>query len=140
MESSINSFSKESLNRLIKFNYELIKVKGIVIIHSFNPFYVENLLPKKTWHELKSGNVIIESRRVDPKNSILDITQIRMSLCNNGEYRRQNFKIRQTLHSKSEIVAYVTNAGFQIKDIYGDFNGSVYKERESKNLIFVLKR
>ena len=131
--TSIGYFDSDEENyAVVQKAYNLLKQRGYFILDYFNKNYLlKNLIPTTVFCE--NGIRIIQNRLVEGARIFKKI-----NIEKNGAIEEFYESVR--LYSKDEILRFISNSGFTVGKLYGDYFGNNYDGETSQRLIIFAKK
>lgn len=131
--TSIGYFEGDEENyAVIKKAYSLVKQEGYFVLDYFNKdFLLKNIIPTTVFSE--DGIRIIQNRSVEGTRIVKKINIEKNGLI-------EEFLESVRLYSKDEILRFISNSGFTIEKLYGDYFGNNYDGETSQRLIIFAKK
>ena len=106
--------------------------EGYFVLDYFNKdFLLKNLIPTTVFSE--DGIRIIQNRAVEGTRIVKKI-----NIENKGSIEEFYESVR--LYSKDEILKFISNSGFTVEKLYGDYFGNNYDGETSQRLIIFAKK
>jgi 2-polyprenyl-3-methyl-5-hydroxy-6-metoxy-1,4-benzoquinol methylase len=131
--TSIGYFESDEENySVVRKAHSLLKQGGYFVLDYFNKdFLLKNLIPTTVFSE--DGIRIIQNRAVEGTRIVKKI-----NIENKGSIEEFYESVR--LYSKDEILRFISNSGFTIEKLYGDYFGNNYDSETSQRLIIFAKK
>ncbi len=131
--TSFGYFEKDEDNFLVFYKaFELLKNSGFFILDFFNKDYLlKNLIP--ITEEVQNDKKIIQKRFVR-KGRIEKIIQINY----NGSIKEYSESVK--LYSNEQLKNKLLEIGFEIVNLFGDFDGSKFNSESSPRFIAICKK
>lgn len=131
--TSIGYFESDEENyAVVRKAYSLLKQGGYFVLDYFNKdFLLKNLIPTTVFSE--DGIRIIQNRSVEGTRIVKKI-----NIENKGSIEEFYESVR--LYSKDEILRFISNSGFTVEKLYGDYFGNNYDGETSQRLIIFAKK
>ena len=131
--TSIGYFESDEENYAVVHKaYSLLKQGGYFVLDYFNKdFLLKNLIPTTVFSE--NGIRIIQNRAVEGTRIVKKI-----NIENKGLIEEFYESVR--LYSKDEILRFISNSGFTVEKLSGDYFGNNYDGETSQRLIIFAKK
>jgi len=131
--TSIGYFESDEENYAVVHKaYSLLKQGGYFVLDYFNKdFLLKNLIPTTVFSE--DGIRIIQNRAIEGTRIVKKI-----NIENKGSLEEFYESVR--LYSKDEILKFISNSGFTVEKLYGDYLGNNYDGETSQRLIIFTKK
>jgi len=131
--TSIGYFENEKDNeKVFSSVYNALKPGGVLVIDFFNAIRVKNCLVEKSTLEASGVTYHIEKKIL--KNRIVK----RIEFTDKGhEYY---FEENVTLLGLKDFTNFAEQAGFKLKQVFGDYNLSAFDEQTSDRLILIFNK
>ncbi len=131
--TSIGYFESDEENySVVRKAYSLLKQGGYFVLDYFNKdFLLKNLIPTTVFSE--EGIRIIQNRAIEGTRIVKKI-----NIENKGS--NEEFYESVRLYSKDEILKFISNSGFTVEKLYGDYFGNNYDGETSQRLIIFAKK
>ncbi len=118
--------------KLFEVSFDHLENGGYFVLDYLNKYFVEkNLIPESV-DEL-DGELIVQKRSLKGNRVIKNI-----SLFNNGMEKKYRESVR--MYCKDELIRSVTNRGFEIKNVFGDFEGNCFDPVKSSRIIIIARK
>ncbi len=119
-------------NLFIKNSSKMLKPEGFFVLDYINKNYViKNLIPVS---EKRIGSKFILEKRQIINN------RIEKEIIIEEGGKKKMFKESVKLYDKNKIISMFNNEEFEVERILGDYEGSQYKEDNSKRLIIIFRK
>lgn len=115
--------------------YKGLKRDGYFVIDYFNPLYFLKINKKKDWHITDDDYLILEKYAHNPLSGM--ITDERLIITPEGKRIKRIFHVRD--YTPAELRFHFENIGFEILNVYGDFDGNEYNIDATRQ-IFVARK
>lgn len=140
METSIGYLSDNGNRKLLSSIYNCLKPDGLFLLHVFNrEAILRNWRPTR-WFKSTTGAFILEKREADLPNGRLLIKQTRLLPTSTAnEYIAKDCEVSIRLYTLYELKEMLTDTGFSLYEIYGDFDGRQY-DMNTEEMIIVCKK
>ncbi|WP_169513058.1 class I SAM-dependent methyltransferase [Bacillus fungorum] len=136
LENSIGYIENYDDNlAILKSIHSCLKPKGKLIMTLINRDYFIRKFHTLAWFENGEGKYILEKRKFDSKTSVLQIEEKRLTV--NGP--EQNYKLNMRLFGATELNQMLKIAGFQVIDLFGDFDKNSY-HLNSPEMIYICEK
>jgi 2-polyprenyl-3-methyl-5-hydroxy-6-metoxy-1,4-benzoquinol methylase len=131
--TSIGYFESDEENyAVIKKAYSFVKQEGYFVLDYFNKdFLLKNLIPTTIFSE--NGLRITQNRSAEG-------TRIVKKIQIENKASIEEFYESVRLYSNDEILRFISNSGFTVEKLYGDYFGSNYDSETSQRLIIFAKK
>lgn len=143
-----NSFGEiidlEDQKMVFKSIFNNLTEKGEFIFSLHNPNLrrkaINNNLTLINEYNLTDSKMLFFVSSRETTNAIVEIKQFYEFYRDGNMINKKLLELKFKLISKNEIEALIKETGFSIKEFYGDYNKSEFKESESPYMIYVLER
>ena len=115
--------------------YKGLKRDGYFVIDYFNPLYHLKTNKKKDWYITEEDFLILEKYAHNPISGMITIE--RLIITPEGKRIKRIFHLRD--YTPAELRFHFENIGFEILNVYGDFDGSEYSIN-AKRQIFITRK
>lgn len=120
---------------LIQRVYKALKRDGYFIIDYFNTINFLNQNKRKDWYITDDDYLILEKYSHNPISGM--ITDERLIITPKGRRIKRMYRLRD--YTVAELRYHFENTGFEILDVFGDFEGNKYS-LDSPRQIFLMKK
>ena len=118
--------------KLFEVSFDLLENGGYFVLDYLNKYYIEkNLIPESV--DEQEGGIIVQKRCIKGNRVIKNI-----SLFSNGQEKRYHESVR--MYGKDELIKNIENRGFEIKSIFGDFEGHCFDPEKSSRIIIIARK
>jgi SAM-dependent methyltransferase len=139
LETSLNCFNTKDAVLVLGKMYEFLNTDGIMVLHVFNPEFALRKLPHRTWVKTQDGLIVFEQREFDYDKSMITITQNRLLPVGEKTYQEHTHQIRLMMFTYGVLCQMLTQVGFCIRSVYGNFKESAYTADSSDILLVCSK-
>ena len=115
--------------------YKALKREGYFIVDYFNPPSFLKSAKKKDWYFTEDDSVILEKFSHNPISGI--ITNERMIITPDGTRVKRVYHVRD--YTVAELRYHFENIGFEVLDVYGNFDGDKY-DLDSPRQIYIMRK
>lgn len=126
--TSFGYFQTDKQNRkVLEGFYKTLKTGGKLGMQIINRDWLMEVFSSNDWHE-HSGKYILNKRVYNPKDFY---NEAWMTIIDKKSRKEKTYYHRCRLYSKQEIVGLLREIGFKKVKVFGDFEGSSFKKKES---------
>ncbi len=131
--TSFGYFEEDEENfRVFKVAYEHLQAGGYFVLDFFNKCYIEkNLVPESV--NVYNGEKIIQRRSVEGSR-----IKKKIFIMKNGNEKHYHESVR--MYCKDELISAIERHGFEIKSLFGDFDGNYFDHEKSKRIIIIARK
>lgn len=133
--SSLFYFHDEKNLDILQRIFTALKPEGYFLIDHFNPNTYLNPAKSKEWYFTKDNTLFLEKISHNPVSGM--ITNERIIITPDGNRINRVFNIRD--YSAAELRYHFENIGFEIINVFGDFQGRHY-QLNSPRQIFIMRK
>lgn len=133
--SSLFYFEDELNLEIIGRVYKSLKREGYFVLDYFNPFPVLKQKKLKNWYITKDETVVLDKISHNPISG--KITNERLIITPDGRRIKKMFHVRD--YMASELRYHFEHIGFEVLNVYGDFEGTPY-HLDAPRQIFIMKK
>jgi len=141
MLDSMNYLTKrEDVISALKSAYNSLRDGGIFVFDMNSKFKFENIYSDNSYI-LESDNFYCGwENSYNPSTRICDFYLSIFMLGNDGRYTRSDEAQREKMYTVKQMKSYITEAGFELCGIFGNFDFSAADENTDERLYYVLKK
>jgi len=118
--------------KVFDVSYEHLNPGGYFVLDFFNRNYLEENLIHETVEE-SSGETIVQRRSIVDNRVIKKITILK-----DGNEKQYHESVR--MYGRDELIKAITGCGYEIKNLFGDFEGNIFDPDKSNRIIIIARK
>jgi len=134
--TSMFYFSDEDNLDILKRVFEALKSGGYFVVDYFNPPAFLKSGKRKDWYITANDSVILDKFSHNPISGV--ITTERLIITPEGKRIKRVFHLRD--YTVSELRFHFESIGFEILDVFGNFEGEKYHVDSTRQIYFMSKK
>lgn len=134
--SSMFYFSDDDNLAILRRVFDALKSGGYFVVDYFNPPKFLKSGKRKDWYITENGSAILDKYSHNPISGVL--TTERLIITPEGKRIKRVFHLRD--YTVSELRFHFESVGFEILDVYGNFDGEKYHIDSDRQIYFMSRK